>query len=882
MRCTTAMTQYVSFFRAPANSGTLPADDHSAANFELANMEWWNILNGRPQLTPSASPTTISPTVSGSSFPGRWGENVSRLDPNVLQVLAGTTVLAGVGTPGGDPWPLPGTSGFDDNNNAPESGQWPDTEMGITYPAFVHPLDYFAAGFWVSNTEGKTRQFAPVALAAQQRFPTYSNYFTNTHPPLSVPGVQWATPFAGALMPGSAQQALVDEPDETWTEPALAASQSSDVIYGPQENMLQLSGPDSTLLGNPTRSTNLATFNLVKSDRAAQIRQRLASTSWDLKSFGKEFLGVYSGTNDARRLWEFTDTSPGATGVGPFRFPPDVAVASLTPPITSSTRTLYPLRLDLAHLLWTLADPQQKQTSNAQILPQRPMSINHLVEQVPMTDPTTGNQYTGFRFRPLTPHPTAVGSPPTTLLSTPIPVPPHSSDGVGYTISTPEQLHAAGGTAQQQEWLARYDRQRLARDIYTLLYLTGGGNDAVNYATTPNQPAGGTGPRPLYTEDQLREMAQFAVNLVDALDPDTNITVFEYDKDLSNGWNLDDNAYDNGAGDTVAPFSINLPDRGVVYGVERQQLAFNEAQVIFADCINPVGGGFVDHPDTQYDESQGYWSFFFAELENVSPFPVSFVNEGWQIAIKESPTVIPSTFYGQEMRMIVGAGQPNVQTGPNARFTIGTAGATQTGASYVANMNNALDPARSLSELVRGRSQRRRSDVQHHSVQYEARLPDFAAGRVYGTNYDQPERTRPRHDPAAGQLLRDADHHGGWNCVRRTGDHGHPNDARRHSVRAVCELVWHYADHVDHGADRVAAPRRPQPTSARTAESYESCAEPGTRAGQSLDRRRLHGCSGRPIVARSGKQLPADSSATRPGGSRFVYGRKHRANATPV
>ena len=34
-----------------------------------------------------------------------------------------------------------------------------------------------------------------------------------------------------------------------------------------------------------------------------------------------------------------------------------------------------------------------------------------------------------------------------------------------------------------QEWLARYDRQRLARDIYTLLYLTGGGYDNQNYAT---------------------------------------------------------------------------------------------------------------------------------------------------------------------------------------------------------------------------------------------------------------------------------------------------------------------------------------------------------------------------------------------------------------
>ena len=122
-------------------------------------------------------------------------------------------------------------------------------------------------------------------------------------------------------------------------------------------------------------------------------------------------------------------------------------------------------------------------------------------------------------------------------------------------IAEPEQLPAMPNPntqaalyqvfLQYQEWLARYDRQRLARDIYTLLYLTGGGNDAINYATASNQPVAGV--RPVYTDDQFREMAQFAVNLVDALDPDTNITVFEYDKDLSNGWNLDDNAYDGTA-----------------------------------------------------------------------------------------------------------------------------------------------------------------------------------------------------------------------------------------------------------------------------------------------------------------------------------------------
>ncbi|HET6327406.1 MAG TPA: hypothetical protein VFG04_22180 [Planctomycetaceae bacterium] len=677
-----ALTQYVSFFRSPAQSGTLPTDDHSLGNYELANMEWWNILNGRPQLTPSASPTTIAASVSGSSLPGRWGENIPRLDPNVSAVLSGTAVVqAGLGTPGGDPWPLPGTSGVDDNNNSPESGTFTDEQM-IIHPAFVTPLDFFGSGTWTAAPQGKARV---LITEGAQKIPQYANYFTN-------PTVQWTGFFAGALMSGGGGQLLVDEPDETYTEPSAVATQPNDQTFGPGEMVLALNGTDFTSFGSSSRAAGLAPFNLVSSNRAGQIRQRLTSASWDLKSFGKEFLGTYTGLNDARRLWEFTDTSPGATGVGPFRFPPDFGGTGVipAPPLTATASTPYPLRMDLAHLLWTLADPNQLGT-NTQLLSQRPLSINHLVEQVQLTNPTTGLPYTGFRFRPLTPHPTAI-NPPATLPNTPIVPPAHTADQIGYVINRPDNLIGANATPANQEWLARYDRQRLARDIYTLLYLTGGGNDSVNYATASNQPTGTPAVRPLYTDDQLREMAQFAVNLVDAMDPDTNITVFEYDKDLSNGWNLDDNAYDSTA-DLAAPFSIIPADRGVVYGVERQQLAFNEAQVTFAECTNPVGNVPADHPDTQYDENQGYWSFFFSEFENVSPFPVTFANQGWQIAIKESPINAPSGLYGQETRMIIGANQPDVQPGPNARFTVGTAGATLNGGSYVSNMNTLATPA---------------------------------------------------------------------------------------------------------------------------------------------------------------------------------------------
>jgi hypothetical protein len=712
----TALTQYTSFFRAPANSGTLPVNNFfpgaNPVSYELANMEWWNILNGRPQLTPSANPTTTAATVSGSSLPGRWGENLTRLDPNVQQVLAGNVVSGGLGVTGGDPWPLPGTSGFDDNNNFAESGTFTD-EQGIIHPAFVTPLDFFSTGSWTTVPEGKTRLLVPQGSQTSppqgaQTFPQYANYFVNST-------VLWTTFFnpPGGLMSGGGPQQLIDEPDETFTEPSAAATQPNDNIFGPGENVVQLQGTDFTTFGGSARTPSLASFNLSANARASQIRQRLTSTSWDLKSFGKEFFGAYTPANlvlDARRMWEFTDISN--TGVGPFRFPPNFGSLSpgdpyLQTPIAVSTN--YPLRTDLTNLLRVIANPYVNQTqpnpilaSQNVIMPQRPMSINGLTEQIQTGSDTSGNPIFTFRIRPLTPHPTATNPPapmPNTAIWNSSVGGSGSPTGVPFPgITRPEQLTT--GNYAQQEWLARYDRQRLARDIYTLLYLTGGGSDMMNYATTSNASPGIGIPRPLYTDDQLQEMAQFAVNLVDQLDPDSNITVFEYDKNLADGWNLDDNAYD-GVADTQPPFNIPPADRGVVYGVERQQLAFNEAMVAFSQqavdtTITPNVAW--NHPDTQWDDTK-QWAGLYLELDNIGPTNVNFTNEQWEIAIKQSPIVLtPSTFYGTERRLIFQASQPQLVAGAagggfKPRMTIGGLIGSPDGVNYNQINGSTANPA---------------------------------------------------------------------------------------------------------------------------------------------------------------------------------------------
>src|SRR5262249_45646189 len=148
---------------------------------------------------------------------------------------------------------------------------------------------------------------------------------------------------------------------------------------------------------------------------------------------------------------------------------------------------------------------------------------------------------------------------PTTLTYTGADQPmPGSTGGPAAPPFNPALFAAA---PQNQEYWARRDRQQMARDIYVMLYTLGGENDSssqnnantVNFINTPNtiSSAGPPVQRRLYFDWQLKEMAQFAANYVDALDRDDVITKFEYDKDLSNGWNLDDDPYGPPGNDTI-------------------------------------------------------------------------------------------------------------------------------------------------------------------------------------------------------------------------------------------------------------------------------------------------------------------------------------------
>ncbi|MCA9052363.1 MAG: hypothetical protein KDA75_00935, partial [Planctomycetaceae bacterium] len=114
------------------------------------------------------------------------------------------------------------------------------------------------------------------------------------------------------------------------------------------------------------------------------------------------------------------------------------------------------------------------------------------------------------RFRPLVPHPTFQTGETVFVPSAMV----HANGA-----ALPYNFSAVGGNKQAQEWWARYDRQRLARDIYTVLWTV---CVPPGLATPPDSPWATVNPYSTTNgfadndadgvADIVQEMAQFAVN----------------------------------------------------------------------------------------------------------------------------------------------------------------------------------------------------------------------------------------------------------------------------------------------------------------------------------------------------------------------------------
>ncbi|MDX1968831.1 MAG: hypothetical protein SFV23_16775, partial [Planctomycetaceae bacterium] len=567
----TVFDQYRQFYgRVPFDAATLTGSDpfRRLAFQETANMDLAYLKFGRPEVTGS---------VVDDLHPGLYGEEhlISRnFAPGANNALA---------------YPHPGQSTSDDNGDLNENMQYAAESSGTpaNWLDVDQPRDTIGIGSITSGTNVKALDLtdpAPTGPGNRIRWLRYTGYATNN-------GVFWGQTSVqtGGLMQSNQAYGLYDDPSEV----ALYAEDRRDVddpLEPADSAFLQMDNDDINNLGITSRLEDLASFNFSTTPntnaRGEAIRKRFTTESNDRKS--------YSLPQSIGRPWEWNDDQGFAADSSndKLRFPP---VFGPSGSVISRYSNTDPFRSPVRYLLQATRDDLQVKQF------QQRLAVNKVL----VFDWNNPNS-TELVYRDLTLHPLDPGS-------TPIP-----TTQPQYRGSYPWP------NAVDQEYWARRDRQLLARDIYVLLYLLGAGQngDAMN---NPLVTAGAT----FYTPRQLQQMAQFAVNLVDAQDKDRVITRFEYDTDLSNGWNLDDNPY---TPNTAAsePDTLAGTDRAEVWGVERQELAINE-YLAFETAAETADVT----PQTQHDDSDER-HFLCVELRNLAPYEIRFDdNATWQLVLRQ-------------------------------------------------------------------------------------------------------------------------------------------------------------------------------------------------------------------------------------------------------
>jgi len=634
------------------------AYDNTLAWRENSNMEYFFLNYGRPEFSTPASGKATKNEIT-DLFPGRWGEpdrlyeaqRTNSGDSLYLIDTSGSSVRA---------FPRPGRTLIDDNGNRYEGGTLSGSLVAgnpSNTQSFMHPLSYNGAGR-MNKTGTSYRQptigyngwigYENFEFAGTTRYNGGATFFKNS--------LTDTSPYYGVL---------VDEADEIVVDMEKVRRPYDEPFTPADLAFLHLSQTDQDNNGISSRLSSLLPFNFGRSAtvnaRGNSIRKQFTTMSWGRKQFSmadslksrENANGSVSNLDTSNRYlsWLF---SADTNNDGKLEFPPDFKYeadldfsgnlnytdwfgntrgTNIEDLNGSGARdntindkiagtALDPFRRPLRQLLTV-------ERGNTTIARQQ-MKLN--INEVLVYDDTgTGQTVT---TRPLTPHPGEDVDDDGVL------DPDEDLNGNGVIDSLASTTINTGWYAynlpaypptntEQQEFWARYDRQLMARDIYVLLYTLGGGKDNIDYRADNSANA-------LYSNAQLKEMAQFAVNVVDALDPDDVITTFEYDKNLADGWGLGDNPYHTGDETTLATslsISSQAGQRAVVYGVEAQKLTLSEFLAIKADKVEDSSMNPYDHGATEYDDKKDRY-FSFLELRNVNQQTVSFANDAWQIRLE--------------------------------------------------------------------------------------------------------------------------------------------------------------------------------------------------------------------------------------------------------
>ena len=588
-------------------------------------------------------------------FPTIFAANPGYQSPITVLPFAQPLDFTGAGT-----WTNLGTYGLIANLIQPSTNQ--NLSAGGLYPATY--LGYNGYQGWVPNPNANPPTGVLSSPVISYQF-AFSGSTTNSPPYLSTQTPATLPSGTYPLTTNPINGGLLDEPDEMVTLPAY--SQSSDQYFTTDETAaLQLRTPaDYAAIGGTSRVRQLASWNFELNSQAAQIRQRFTTISSDRRNHSLAAdVTTASGAN-GNRAWEYStgnnvvvqaNWDGNGSSTAP-QFPPMVlgysldnyAPANYDNPYAKAanakqTTAAEPFRMELAALIgatlhnspWnSLNDAfrtgpfEYRSNTVPRVTPwnqQLRLNINRFLTVAnPAINFGTSpqlNQQNPLQYRELTPHPT--NSEWTNWATT-----NSTNAGAAIPLALPtglfvtDQANFASDPRIQEYW-ARRDRQQMARDLYVMLYMFGGGQDTSAGANTPVNYAGTSNKsNAVYQLWQCAEMAQFAVNVVDSLDRDDTITMFEYDTDLSDGWNLDDNPLTND--------SANV-DRQWVYGVEAQQLAFNEALVIASLRVIKAGSP-ENHQGTFLDDQFNDRTYTYLELYNVSPNAVPVNGQNWQIMV---------------------------------------------------------------------------------------------------------------------------------------------------------------------------------------------------------------------------------------------------------
>lgn len=627
---------------------------------QLANMEWWWFNKGRVEYSTSLI------------HAGRYGEA-----DRIRAVLNVGGAAIGVQNSQSNLFPFPGKWDKDDNRDGNEGGAIvPGVNIGGQALPFGHPLAINGMGrYWQTANPKQLELFQALGAAVPNQWLRYYDMGVGYDGNAGAGNVAWINPFGGALMvnslvgagfavPGGSSPILVDDPNEMTLIPKYLQRPDDEPLDAKDTLLLFMNPSDRTRTGITSRVQDLMPGNITPASGSTayqlQVAKRFTTESWDTKQFAlPRFLGGdggdgpgvagvddnrdgqvddqnergWPGSNDDR-AWEYNvdvnrngllEFPPQFNPVMPFEatdlhvaFAPAIVAPAIDPSVTiyrpeNAYGPLDPFRPQLRRLMTV----EYGNTAT----PRTPMrlGINEFLD-IEHRNGAVSNPYTDpLAYRPLTAHSTD-----TTLTALPSQNGPDNQPGIAGTddnndgvVDDPAEFGAVGSddpqfpptTEAEKEFYARRDRQQMARDIYVLLYTFCGGNDTTNVTATDGDTA--------YHGKIRRQMAQFAVNMVDAMDRDNVITAFEYDDNLFDGWNLDDDFTTNDSG-TLPPTS----GRYVVYGVEAQELTISEALWAF----QPMNA--MDAPLTPFNETAGNHHFLQVELRSISPNDVDLYDAG--------------------------------------------------------------------------------------------------------------------------------------------------------------------------------------------------------------------------------------------------------------